>query len=100
MKLGHALRDARFKRFPNKEKKQYEIAEMVGVSATYLSQVEGNKAEPSWELIKALCQVYKIPPAILFWMAMEPKDIHKKKLSAFNHVKEPMNNLIEEYFFK
>jgi transcriptional regulator with XRE-family HTH domain len=98
MKLGYALREARLKRFPNKEMKQYEIAESVGITPTYLSQVELGKKEPSYELIKSLCALYRIPPAVLLWMATESKDVEKKKRDAFEMIKGPMNNLINEFF--
>jgi len=98
MKLGYALREARMKRFPNKEMKQYEIADKVGVSGTYLSQVELGRKEPSFELIKKLCEVYKIPPAVLLWLAIEPKDVDKKKRQAFESIKGPLTNLINEFF--
>jgi len=98
MKLGYALREVRLKRFPNKEMKQYEIAKSVGISGTYLSQVELGRKEPSYELIKSLCALYRIPPAVLLWMAIEPKDIEKKKRDAFNLIKGDVNNLISELF--
>lgn len=98
MKLGYALREARLKRYPNKEKRQLDIAEMVGVTPTYLSQVELGRKEPSYELIKALCEVYKIPPAVLLWMATEAKDVDKKKREAFESIKGSVNNLINEFF--
>jgi transcriptional regulator with XRE-family HTH domain len=98
MKLGYALREARLKRFPNNEKKQYEVASIVGVTATYLSQVELGRKEPSYELIKSLCDVYKIPPAVLLWMATESKDIDKKKRDAFELLRGPINSLINDLF--
>lgn len=98
MKLGYALREARMKRFPNKEMKQYEIADKVGVSGTYLSQVELGHKEPSFELIKKLCELYKIPPAVLLWLAIEPKDVDRKKREAFDLIKGPVTNLINEFF--
>jgi len=98
MKLGYALREARLKRFPKNEKKQYEVAKLVGVSGTYLSQVELGHKEPSYELIKSLCTVYKIPPAILLWMATEDRDVEKKKREAFESLRGPVDALIN-YFF-
>lgn len=98
MKLGYALREARMKRFPNKEMKQYEIADKVGVSGTYLSQIELGHKEPSFELIKKLCELYKIPPAVLLWLAIEPKDVDRKKREAFDLIKGPVTNLINEFF--
>lgn len=78
--------------------KQYEIADKVGVSGTYLSQVELGHKEPSFELIKKLCELYKIPPAVLLWLAIEPKDVDRKKREAFDLIKGPVTNLINEFF--
>lgn len=99
MNLGYAFKEARLKRFPNGEKRQYKIAEEAGISQTFLSQIESGSKTPSVEVINALCKIYQIPPAILFWMALEPRDINKKKINAFNAIKGPMNHLVNEFFF-
>lgn len=99
MNLAYAFREARLKRFPNREKTQGEIAVKAGITQTYLSQIECGNKTPTIEVIKSLCEIYQIPPAILFWMALEPKDVNKRKLTAFNAIKGPMNHLVNEFFF-
>ncbi len=98
MKLGFAFKEVRLRKFPDGEKRQYEIAQEAGISQTYLSQIEQGKKVPTVETIQALCTVYDLPPAILFWMALDPSDIDRKKRKAYAAIKEPLNNLIELYF--
>jgi len=97
MKLGYAFREMRLKKFPNREKKQFEIAAEAGISQTFLSQIEGGSKEPSIPVIKSLCKVYDVPPAILFWMAMEPNDVKKGKRSVYKAVKHIVDNIVDEF---
>lgn len=94
MNLGRTLKEVRVR----KGRRQNEVADTIGISAPYLSQVEAGKQEPSWDLIKSLCKLYGLPPAILMWMAMEAKDVKKNKQAAFETLRGPMSNLISEFF--
>src|SRR5687768_14989902 len=98
MNIGYALREARLRKFPNKEKSQGEIAKLAGIKQTYLSMLESGKRTPSIEVLQSLCKIYGMPPVVLFWMAMEPSDVKKSKREMFQVIEGPMRNLINEIF--
>lgn len=100
MDLGNAFKIARLNRFPKSEKTQGEVAAMAGITQTYLSQIEGNQKEPSVEVMKELAKVYQTPLPVIFFMAMEDKDVAKNKKRAFQILKPHVDALIGELLYK
>lgn len=93
MDLGYAFKELRFKR----KAKQGHICDLAGISQTYLSQIENGGKTPSIEVINSLCSIYKVPPAILFWMATTEKDVPKNKRSEFNSIKPRLDEFINSF---
>lgn len=60
--LGSKLRDLRLQ----KEFSQEKFAELTGLDRTYISGLERGKRNPSFLIIKRLCQVLEINPNELF----------------------------------
>lgn len=96
MNIGNALREIRFK----KRLKQQDVAAKAKISQTYLSQIEGGaKENPSKAVVSRLCKIYDVPVAVVFWMALEEKDIKPSRKADFKRVKQPMDNLIAEFIY-
>lgn len=93
MDLGHAFKELRFKR----KARQGYICNQAGISQTYLSQIENGLKVPSIEVINGLCAIYKVPPAIVFWMATKEQDVQKGKRSIYNELKPHIDNLINAF---
>ena len=96
MNLGSALKEIRVRR----GKTQIEVVEKVGLSQTYLSQIENGFKEPSPEMLRSLCKFYKMPVVAVVWMATESTDIPFKKRGAFIEIAPSVNELIESFFPK
>jgi transcriptional regulator with XRE-family HTH domain len=47
------------------EVSQKELAERLGVSRTYLSQIEGNRRQPSLRLLKEMAKELEVPLPLL-----------------------------------
>lgn len=79
-------------------KRQTETAQRIGLSQTYLSQIETGSRVPSMEVIEMLCKEYNTPLAVMMWRAVEEKDIDKRKLVHYRNVKATMDSLIDSIF--
>ena len=50
--------------------KQRELAERVGVDATYVSHLEANRREPSIDLLRRIARELDAPPGLLLAICM------------------------------
>jgi transcriptional regulator with XRE-family HTH domain len=73
------------------------VAATVGLSQTYLSQIEGGKKHPTTDVIEKLCREYQVPFAFVMWKAMEMKDVHKSKQRALSLMKPIIDDMIEGF---
>lgn len=94
MELHEIIKDLRNKR----EWSQEQAAAKLNISQSLLSLIEAGKRDPKKSIIKSICRVYKIPPAILAWMSASEKDVQKGKIEAFRVLKPAVDNLIKEFF--
>lgn len=76
--------------------KQIVAAKKIGISQTYLSQIEGGSKEPSTEVIKKICGVYNIPVSVVYYMAMTVDDVQKSKKPLFLQLKPIIDSLITQ----
>lgn len=95
MKIGQGIKILRQNKFP--KQKQYQFAEHVGITQTYLSQIEGGKKEASTEVLNSIAEYCGVPLAVLFWFSIEEEDIAKNKKQAFRIVKPSVDAMIETF---
>lgn len=76
---------------------QVEFANGVGITQTYLSQLESGKKDPSKETIKAICAHSKTPPAIFAWKCVTEGDVPKEKVETFKILKPIVDDLIKAF---
>lgn len=62
---------------------QGELATEVGVSQTYMSQIERNRKEPAISLLNRIAEVIGIPVPILFFLSLEEQDVPTSKMNVF-----------------
>lgn len=62
MKIGKNIKVIRV----NKEMTQKELADMLGITTTYLSLIENNAKKPSLTLVEKISKTLEIPLAMLF----------------------------------
>jgi len=91
MNIGIALRDIRINLTG---RRQGEVAEAVGLSQTYLSQIESGQRNPTTEVIEILCKEYKVPMAVVVWKGMEPSDVDKSKQRSFALIRPIIDDLL------
>lgn len=94
MNIGTALKELR----KSKGLRQNKAALGIGITQTYMSQIESNDKKPSLEVIEKIGNYYNTPLAILLWKAIESKDIAESKQQTFIYVKPLVDQLINELF--
>jgi transcriptional regulator with XRE-family HTH domain len=71
MKFGNAIKMCRVR----KNLKQSELAELSGISTSYLSLLEQNKRDPNISTITSIAKALQIPMSILTFLATEPDEL-------------------------
>ncbi|MFM7023099.1 MAG: helix-turn-helix domain-containing protein [Flavobacteriales bacterium] len=94
MDLGTAIKNAR----KQKQIKQYAFAEKCGISPTYLSQLENNLKEPTIAKLEIIANKLGMPLPILFFMALDEKDVSPEKQYAYNLLVPSVKSMIQEFF--
>jgi transcriptional regulator with XRE-family HTH domain len=94
MQLGKVIKQKRKELGLN----QVDFSNAVGISQTFLSQIESDKKEPSSKVLTDICKVLDIPKPILMWFALEKTDISEEKREAFNSLKEPVDAFVNDFF--
>ncbi len=94
MDLGSAIKNAR----KQKQIKQNAFAELCDISPTYLSQVENNLKEPTIATLEVIARKLEMPLPILFFMALDQKDISPEKQSAYKLLVPSVQSMVKEFF--
>lgn len=81
MNLGQTIKEIRIKRRIS----QYKLAKMCGISATALSRIEKDKAFPTKDHIKKICDGLGITSTYLLFLALTDEDVPEKSLPGFMH---------------
>ncbi len=94
MNIGNAIKELRQRKHPTL--RQYEFAELAGMTQTFLSQIESGKKEPSTEMLKRISKQCDVPVAILYWYSIEESELPKNKRQAFRILKPSIDELINQ----
>ncbi len=78
--------------------RQNEAAERIGISQTYLSQIEGGSKQPSTGMIQDICKVYCVPVPVMYFKMLSINDVPKNKQKIFKELHPLINNLIDQIF--
>ena len=89
MNLGLAVKTLR----KNKGLTQGNFCEMVGITQSYLSQVENGNKEPSIDVVKKIADALGTPMPILFWFTLTEEDVDDNKREVFKLLKPSVDSL-------
>jgi len=95
MNLGKTIKDSRIMHFKGN---QYDFAEALGITQSYLSLLENNKKKPSPDLIKKIGDVCEIPLVIMLWHSLDENDVSEDKKESFKLLKPSLDALLKEVF--
>ncbi len=94
MNLGYQIKNIR----KQKGLTQAEFALSIGITQTYLSQIEGNLKEPNLSTLKSISVGLDVPLPILFFLSMTEEDVKPNKRNAFKIISPSVNSLVNEFF--
>lgn len=75
--------------------KQNELAAAIGLTQTYLSQIENNQKQPSQKVVEQIGKALNVPAPIIFFLALEENDLSAEKRMAFNAVSPLVKALVD-----
>lgn len=94
MKVGNAVRLIR----KNKNLNQTDFAEYVGISQTYLSQIETNQRNPNISILEKIGEKLGIPVPVIMFLSLEEGDVPPGKRDIYNNLNPVMKDFINKVF--
>lgn len=96
MNIGISIRSIRKERVPHLN--QSEFAKLIGITQTYLSQIETGAKTPNISVLEEISKRFEIPLPIIFWFGLEESDIAEHKKEYFRFLKPTVDSMIDEFF--
>jgi transcriptional regulator with XRE-family HTH domain len=96
MNIGQAIRNIRKERTPHLN--QSEFAKLIGITQTYLSQIETGAKTPNISVLDTISKEFEIPLPIIFWLGINEEDIAEDKRGYFRFLKPTVDAMINEFF--
>lgn len=96
MNVGVSIRKIRKERTP--QLNQMEFAKLIGITQTYLSQIETGAKTPNISVLETISKEFQIPLAIIFWLGIQEDDILEHKREYFRFLKPTVDAMIDEFF--
>ena len=96
MNIGIAIRTIRKERTP--QLNQSEFAKLIGITQTYLSQIETGSKTPTISVLEKISKEFEIPLPIIFWLGINEEDIAEHKREYFRFLKPTVDAMINEFF--
>lgn len=94
MDLGNAVKELRKKRGLT----QGNFCEKIGITQSYLSQVEKGHKEPSIDVLKKIADALGTPMPVLFWFTLTEEDVDESKVEVFKLLKPSVDSLVDAFF--
>ena len=94
MNLGNAVKELRKKRGLT----QGDFCKQIGITQSYLSQVENGNKEPSVDVIKKIAVALSTPVPVLFWFTLTEDDVDESKVEVFKLLKPSVDSLVDAFF--
>ncbi len=72
MNIGISIRNIRKERTPKLN--QSEFAKLIGITQSYLSQIETGAKTPNISVLETISKEFEIPLPIIFWLVLSEED--------------------------
>lgn len=95
MNLGNAIKTMRLQ----KHEMQNVFATNIGITQTYLSQIENNQKTPSIEILLRIAEYMKIPLPVLFWFGIDEYYVKPDKIEVYKQFKPIIDEIIKSLWF-
>lgn len=95
MKSGAVIKEFRLK----KKISQKDFSELLEISQTYLSQIEGDKRTPSMDLLHDIAEKLGVPAYYFLFKGLEiESEVVEDKREAYKQLSPAINSMIEKFF--
>lgn len=94
MNYGQMIKDLRKSGNPLT---QAEFAKKIGITQTYLSQIEKGHKNPSTELLHKISEYTKVPLPIMCWKCVTETDVHPSRKKLFTSLKPVIDELVNSF---
>ena len=91
MNIGISIKTIR----KNKGLNQAQLADLCGITVTYLSLIENDKKHPTLSLLRTIANSLNIPLPILLFMSLEDNDIADSKKELFGMIKPSIDSILQ-----
>jgi len=92
MNLGNTVTHLR----ERKQLKQGQLAGLLGITQTYMSQIENNKKIPNMSLLEKIATELSTPLPFLFFLSLDESDIPENKRQDFKLMEPGIKKYIGE----
>lgn len=96
MNIGQSIRNIRKERTP--QLNQAEFAKLIGITQTYLSQIETGAKTPNISVLETIAKEFEIPLPIIFWLSIEESDVAEHRREYFRFLKPTVDSMIDTFF--
>ena len=94
MNLGKKIKEIRKK----KNLTQQELADLSGISQTYLCQIENGDRTPNLEIFENISNALGFPFPVLSFLTLDYSTIPENKLAELKSIESAVNDLIKNKF--
>lgn len=95
MNYGKSIRELRTNKM---NQSQVVFSEAIGITQSYLSQVESGKKKPSTDLIEAISKYCNVPVAAMMLLSVTINDVPKHKQDIFRTLNPYITDLIKSLY--
>lgn len=82
----------------SKKISQGDFAKSIGISQTYLSQIEKERRTPSFAILKKIGKHLHVPIPVIGMFALQKEDLDQKQLVAWKHLQQTILSLLKSVF--
>ena len=92
--LSEAIRSTR----KNMGMNQEEFSKLIGITQTYLSQIETGAKTPAMCIVERICYESKVPLQVMMWKSLDVNSLQYKNREKFLLLKPVIDDLIDKIF--
>jgi len=90
MKIGQSVKQVRKK----KGISQKDLCKSIGITQSYLSQVENDKKTPSIDVLETISNHFDMPLSIMLWFSLKEEDIEEHKREIYRSLKPVLDEMV------
>jgi len=95
MDIGNSIKKIRKDKL---KMNQQDFSKSIGITQTYLSQIETGIKTPRVIVLQKISVEFEIPLPIIFWLSLSEEDVVTRKREYFNLLKPSIDEMIKLFY--